>query len=463
MKRLAGSVTARNERTFPPQSLEEAPYPKPARAWYVLGLLTLVYMFSFLDRTVLSLLVSPIRRDLHINDTQVSLLMGFTFAVFYTFFGIPLGRMADSRSRRQLIAGGIATWSLFTAGCGLARSFGHLLLLRMGVGVGEASLSPSAYSLLTDYFPPQRRATAMSIYSMGIYIGTGAALLSGGFVTGWANGRAGWTIPLLGDVRSWQIVFFVVGLPGLLLALLMYTFAEPVRRGGRIQAKSVPFRELVAYVKDNRKTYLCHHLGIAFLALAGYGGIAWIPAFFIRHHHWTAAEAGKGFGIILAIAGSLGIVCGGWFADRLAARGHADAYLRVAMISVVAAVPAGIAYLLVPDAHLAIVLLGPLIFLHAVPIGVAPAALMQVTPSQMRGQVSAVYLFTINLIGLGAGPTVVALVTDQLFRNDNLVGSSLLVVTMSANILSALILWKGLKSYVKSQESLKKWVAALPA
>jgi MFS family permease len=459
MEASVSLMTARNESTFPPQP----PYPKPARASYVLGLLTLMYVFSFLDRIILSLLVGPIRRDLHVTDTQVSLLMGFSFAVFYTFFGIPLGRMADSHSRRQLIAAGVATWSLFTAGCGLAKSFGQLLLFRMGVGVGEASLSPSAYSLLTDYFPPQRRATAMSIYSTGIYIGTGAALLLGGIVTGWANGRAGWTIPLLGHVRSWQIVFFVVGLPGLLLALLAYTFAEPVRRGGRTQAKEVPFNEVVAYVRGNRKTYLCHHLGIAFVALGSYGSLAWVPSFFIRHYHWTAAEAGKGFGIVVALAGSLGIVSGGWFADRLAARGHADAYLRVAMMAMVAAVPAGIAYLLVHDPHIAIVLLAPLLFLQAVPIGVAPAAIMEVTPSQMRGQVSAVYLFTINLIGLGAGPTVVALLTDHVFRNDSLVGSSLLVATTSAHILSALILWAGLKSYVRSQESLKKWIAAVAA
>ena len=158
---------------------DETPYPKPACAWYVLGLLTLVYVFSFLDRTILSLLVGPLRRDLHITDTQVSLLMGFSFALFYTFFGLPIGRMADSYSRRKLIAGGIATWSLFSAGCGLARNFGQMLLLRMGVGVGEASLSPSAYSLLTDYFPPRRRALAMSIYSMGIYIGTWRSFIIG--------------------------------------------------------------------------------------------------------------------------------------------------------------------------------------------------------------------------------------------------------------------------------------------
>jgi MFS family permease len=463
MRTLASPVTAKNAKKLTLQPSEEAPYPKPVRAWYVLGLLTLVYVFSILDRTILSLLVGPIRRDLYITDTQVSLLMGFSFALFYTFFGLAFGRMADSHSRRQLIAGGLATWSLFSAGCGLAKSFGQMLLLRMGVGVGEASLSPSAYSLLTDYFPPQRRATAMSIYGMGGFIGIGVASVLGGFVTGWANGRVGWTLPLLGDVRSWQVVFFAVGLPGVLVALLMYTFAEPVRRGSRTQAKSVPLGEVLAYVKSNRKTFLCHNLGIAFLALAGYSRLWWNPTFFIRHHHWTAAEAGKGLGIIAAIAGLLGIASGGWFADRLAARGHADAYLRVAMMAAAAAAPVGTAYLLVPDSHLAAILLGPVVFLEAVPLGVAPAALMQITPSQMRGQASAVYLFTINLIGLGAGPTVVALVTDHLFRNGSQVGLSLLVVGTTANIVSALILWNGLKSYVRSQELLKNWSAALPS
>jgi MFS family permease len=296
---------------------------------------------------------------------------------------------------------------------------------------------------------------------MGIYIGSGAASVLGGFVTGWASGKANWTLPLLGDVRSWQIVFFAVGLPGLLLALFMYTFAETVRRGERTGAKSVPFKEVIGYVKNNRKTFLCHNLGIAFTALAAYGAMTWVPTFLIRHHHWTAAEAGKGFGIVFAIAGSPGIVSGGWLADRLAVRGCSDAYLRVAMLAAAAAVPAGIPYLLVSDAHLAIVLLAPLVFLYAVPIGVAPAALMQVTPSQMRGQVSAVYLFTINLIGLGAGPTAVALVTDLVFRNDSQVGPSILLVATVANLVSAVILWSGLKSYVRSQGRLREWVAGL--
>lgn len=453
-------MNIKSEGKFARQEKEAPTFPKPSRARYVLAFLTLVYVFSFLNRTILSLLVGPIRRDLHITDTQVSMLIGFSFALFYTLFGLPMGRMADSYSRRHLIAGGFATWSLFSAACGLAKNFGQMLLFRTGVGVGEACLSPSSYSLLTDYFPPERRATAMSIYTMGAYVGSGVAFMLGGFVTDWANGQAVWTLPLVGDVRPWQTVFFVVGLPGVLLALLTYTFREPVRYGSRTAGKSVPFRDAVAYVKNNRRTFLCHNLGIAFAALSGYGEQAWIPTFFIRHHHWTAAEAGKNVGIVVALVSSFGIVSGGWLADRLAARGYVDAYLRIAMMSIVALVPAGIPYLLVPDSHLAIALMVPVFFLAAASNGVALAALMQVTPSQMRGQMSAVYLFTVSLIGLGAGPTAVALVTDHVFRNESMVGWSILVIGPIARIISALILWSGLKSYVRSQESLKKWIGA---
>ena len=233
------------ESKLPSNAALEAPYPKPVRAWYVLGLLTLVYIFSFLDRTILTLLVGPIRRDLHITDTQVSLLIGLSFAVFYTFLGVPIGRLADSRSRRGVIAAGISIWSLFCAGCGLAKRFGQMLVLRMGVGVGEASLSPAAYSLLTDYFVPERRAMAMSIYNTGIYIGTGAASILGGLVTGWAAARGAWTLPLVGDVRSWQVVFFVVGLPGLLLAILMYTFGACSSRPHSRDEPSAPRSVLI--------------------------------------------------------------------------------------------------------------------------------------------------------------------------------------------------------------------------
>src|SRR6202795_194603 len=196
-------------------------------AWYVVGVLTLVYVFSFLDRQIFSLIVAPLRRDLHISDTQVSLLQGFSFAVFYTFFGIPIGRLADVYNRRTIIVLGLVLWSAFTAGCGLAGTFAQMLLLRMGVGVGEAALSPAAYSLITDYFPRERLATALSVYSMGIYVGSGMAYLLGGLVVAYASTQAMWTIPLLGAVHPWQIIFLLVGLPGIAVAPLLFTVNQP--------------------------------------------------------------------------------------------------------------------------------------------------------------------------------------------------------------------------------------------
>ena len=303
--------------------VEEDAFPKPGYAWYVVGVLTLVYIFSFIDRQILNLLVRPIRRDLGITDFQMSLLMGFTFALFYTFFGIPLGRLADSRSRRTIIAAGFTVWSMMTAACGLAKNFLQMLLLRMGVGVGEAALSPAAYSIITDYFPPKRRATAISVYSMGIYIGSGIAFIVGGIVAGVASAQETWYLPLVGATRPWQVVFFIVGLPGVLLALLMYTVREPVRRGIRLRQTSygktsvarVPLRDVIGYLGRNWTTFLCHNVGFALLSFSSYGSSAWIPTFFVRNHGWTESRAGQVYGWIIAIASTLGVVAGGRLAD----------------------------------------------------------------------------------------------------------------------------------------------------
>ena len=306
----------------------EAPYPPAGYAWYVVAVLMVVYVFSFIDRQILSLLVGPIRRDLAISDTQMSLLMGFSFALFYTFFGLPLGRLADSRSRRGLIAAGVFTWSLMTAGCGLARQYWHFLVLRLGVGVGEAALSPSAYSMIADYFPPRKLATALSVYAIGIYIGSGLAFLLGGVVVGLVSEQGTWTVPIIGAIRPWQVVFLAVGLPGVLLTLLMGTVREPIRArpaqgDARRATRAVPIREVWAHIRRNGRTFFCHNLGYSLLAFAGYGGAAWIPTFLQRTHGVSARDAGIWFGVIVMICGTLGIVCGGRIADWLLARASA--------------------------------------------------------------------------------------------------------------------------------------------
>jgi MFS family permease len=454
------------EKTVAVQPAEQD-YASPGYAWFVVGVLTFVYVFSFIDRQILVLLVTPIKRDLGINDTQMSLLMGFSFAVFYTFFGIPMGRLADSRSRRSIIAAGFVFWSAMTAGCGLARNFVQMLLLRMGVGVGEAALSPAAYSLITDYFPPTRRATAISVYSMGIYIGSGLALFLGGTVVGYVSGQATIDLPLVGETRPWQVIFFIVGLPGVLLALLMYTVREPVRRGvrmiktadGKMKVAQVPLGEVLAYMLENKWTFICHTVGFALLSFSSYGTTSWVPAFFERTHGWSGAKTGMIYGTIVAVCGTLGIVAGGRFADWLAERGYKDATMRVGFIVALAWFPTGIIYPLVSDPNLAAALLAPTVFLASAPFGVAPAAIQQMMPNTMRGQASAVYLFVVNLIGLGLGPTAIAAVTDYVFHDDLAVRYSLLIVTCIAHLVAGALLWFSLKQFLGSLDYLKRWTA----
>ncbi len=447
-----------------PPVVKEA-YPPLGYAWYVVAVLTIAYIFAFVDRQILNLLVGPIRRDLRISDTQMSLLMGFSFAIFYSLFGIPLGRLADSRSRRSIIAAGMILWSVLTAACGVARSFWHFLLLRMGVGVGEAALSPSAYSLIADYFPKERRATAISVYSMAYYIGSGLAFLLGGLVVGFTSTKGSWSLPIVGAVRPWQLIFFIVGLPGAVLALLMYTVKEPARKGarmtkaadGRETLAQVPLREVIAYLGRNRATFLCHNLGFALLAFSGYGTSAWIPTFLIRKYGWTGAHAGVTYGTIICLFGTIGIVTGGRLADWLARRGYQDSNMRVGLIGALAWLPAGVLYPLMPSGNLAAAVLVPTIFLTSLTVGVAAAAIQEMMPNVMRGQASALYLFVINLIGLGLGPTAVAVMTDYVFRNDAAVHYSLLVVGTLTHIGAAALLWAGLKPYRRSLERLKEW------
>jgi len=446
-----------------PQNQHDLPYPKPAYACYVLVVLTCVYVFSFIDRQVLSLLVGPVRRDLGITDTEMSLLIGIAFAAFYVGFGIPLGRIADSGSRRGLITAGFALWSMFAAGCGLANTFPQLALMRMGVGVGEASLSPAAYSLITDYFPPRLRGLAQGVYNAGIHIGSGAALMLGGVVTAWSSRQSKWKLPLIGEVRSWQLVFLIIGLAGLLFVPFMFSVKEPARRGAAAGRRSVPLAEVLEHFQKNWRAYGCHNFGIAFVSLSGYAAMSWVPTFFIRRHHWTIARTGLIYGMLIAACGTLGICWAGWLADRIAARGRRDAYLRVAFWVAVASFPTGMGFLLVPNATLAVILLAPSIFLSAGAFSVGPAALMEITPQRLRGQAGAIYLFVINLVGLGLGPTAVALCTDYVFHDDNMLGYSILIVTATAQMVAGILLWHGRKHFVRSHEAAIRLLDAKPA
>lgn len=427
----------------------EPPYPRERYAWYCVVLLLGIYMNSFLDRQILALLVGFIKADLQLSDSAVGFLMGPAFAIFYTVAGLPLGVLADRASRRWLIGLGQAAWSLASVSFGFGRNYPQLLAARVGVGVGEASLSPAAYSLVADLFPPHRLATALSVYGMGIYFGTGAAFLGGAYFVQWVyspdfvnvKGALG---PFFAGLKSWQLVFFLIALPTIPLTLLLLTIKEPVRRGA---ATPVAMRSFVSYAWDNRSTLLCHNVGFALLSFVGYGSVAWTPTFMARIHGWAPAEFGKLFGLVIVVAGTLGIWSGGRLAEHLHEKGHSDAKMRVGLISALAMTPVGILIPLVPSGELAYALMWPHTFLTALCWGSAPAAVQELVPNRMRGQASALYLFVINLLGLALGPYILAVVTDVVFRDEMQIHLSLLSTGTVAGGLGAFLLWRGLSHF----------------
>src|SRR6202161_3902739 len=255
-------------------SSDSSPYPSSFAAWYSVAVLMLMYIFSFIDRTTISLIVEPMKRDLQISDTQIGMLQGLAFALLYTFLGLPIARLSDRHSRRAIIAGGVFIWSIMATLCGLARTAAQLFVARIGVGVGEAALSPAAYSIITDSFPRSKLGSAFGVYNIGITIGAGVAFLVGGIVVA-AVSHAGatYSLPLLGEVRAWQMVFIVTGAPGIVLPLLLLTVREPKRRG-ILRASSAqpaatlprpPLREVLGYIWLNRKFYCLHFIALALL------------------------------------------------------------------------------------------------------------------------------------------------------------------------------------------------------
>lgn len=421
--------------------------PSLAYPWFVVAILMIAYVISFVDRQILNLLVGPIRSDLGISDTQMSLLMGFSFAIFYTILGIPLARIADSRSRRGLIVAGIIVWSAMTAFCGLAKHYWQLLLFRIGVGVGEAALSPAAYSMIADYFPPERRSTAMSVYSMGIFLGSGIAFLVGGLVVQYTAAQGTVLLPLLGEIRPWQMVFLILGVAGIVFSAAFFFVREPKRQGVIDGQNSLPFSEVVSYLWAHRRAVLCHNVGFAMLALCSYGTTAWIPTYFIRSHGWSAAEIGIVFGLQVMVFASAGIIIGGRIADRWIKQGRSDAAMRVGVIAAVFTMIGGAGYLLAPNGTLAAIALVVPTFALAMPFGAAPAALQEIVPNRMRGQTTAVYLFMANMIGLGIGPTAIALFTDYVFVDDNMLRWSMLIVAGLSALASIAILTAGMGAY----------------
>ena len=437
--------------TQAPSARAQQPSTSLRYAWYVVIVLTALYMLSFVDRTILSLLVGSIKRDLGISDTRVGLLQGLSFALFYTIMGLPLGRLADTRSRRNLIAAGVVVWSLFTSFCSATKSFWSLFLTRIGVGVGEAGLSPAAYSLISDYFPPERLGVAISVYYMGVFLGSSLALLVGGIVVDTMSRVHTVTLPLLGTIASWRVTFLVVGLPGLLFALLVYTIKEPLRRNMLRSAQGgaarLSFGQSFGQMRIRWQSLGGISLAMVFQSMANYALVSWGPTYFSRVHGWTPGQSGKALAVILLLAGCGGMYTGGRLSDRWQRRGLHEAPMRVMVVG------ASLTILLLPvgtllsDVRWTLAMLFLGVFALALPMGISAAALQRIFPNQVRGMVSALYLFILNIGGQSLGPLLPGVFNDYLFHNGKMIGYSLSLTMGGAAVLMLVVLLASYRHY----------------
>jgi predicted MFS family arabinose efflux permease len=366
---------------------------------YVLAVLCIVYIFNFIDRQVLSVFIDPIKAEFEVSDTAMGLLVGFAFALFYTFAGIPIARWADRGVRRSIIALGLAVWSGMTVASGLASSFVQLALARVGVGIGEAAGTPPAHSLLSDYFPPERRATALGIYAAGVYLGSAIAYLGGGYLA--AN-------------FDWRVAFYALGAPGLVFALVVrFTVREPPRgfseRGVASIARTT-FGETLKHLLGSRAwVYLM--LAASLLSILGYGVLMWGYPFFGRVHGMAPFDIGVRMALVVGVGGSLGTYGGGMLLDRLGSR-DAGAYLRVPALLTLVAIPFGIAFLLAPKSETSFLLFFPFYLLANVYVPALHAVNQNLAKLRMRATAAAIMLFIINIIGAGAGPFLVGVLND---------------------------------------------------
>ena len=373
----------------------------PAVRNYALGVLVVVYTFNFIDRQILSILLEPIKQDLGLSDSALGMLTGFAFALFYATLGIPIARFADRSNRRNLIAWALAIWSAMTAVSGLAQNFWHLLLARIGVGVGEAGCSPPAHSMLADYFPTENRATALGIYSLGIPFG----ILFGFIAGGWLN-----------EFFGWRVAFFIVGVPGLLLAILVrFTLREPPRgmAEGRVADEEQPTIMETFRFLWSKRSFRHMAVGGGLTAFVGYGVITWVPSFLIRSYGMNTGDVGTYLGLILGIPGGIGIALGGYLADRYGAR-DTRWYLWIVSVALIASTPLFFGVYLSSTAFASLMFLILPILLGNFYQATTFSQTQGLVSLRMRSVAAAVLLFILNMIGLGAGPQAVGILSDIL-------------------------------------------------
>jgi MFS family permease len=391
-------------------------------------------------------MIGPIKRDLGgLSDTEISLIIGLAFSLVYSLSTLPLARIADRHNRRNVIAAGIFVWSLMTALAGIANSYWKLFLARMGVGVGEASLGPASTSLLADSFEPHRLPLVYGIVGASPFIGTGLANIVGGPLIDWLEARPNFVVPVLGELFSWQVVLIAVGLPGILLAAVMFTIREPARRGVTAQsAQGFSIAEVWAFVRSRGRYLSLHFLGYLCLSIQGFAFMTWVVEFFVRKHAWSRTEIGLTYGSIALVVGIAGSVWAGWYAGRLLRRGGSDAPMRVAFYCTLGLGPVAIVLPLLDSGWAAALLLVPITFFMSMPSGLSNAALQAIAPNQMRGQLIALYLVCVSFLSYLFAPLIIGLMNDFVFGREDAIDISLATLATVNYAIAAVALWASL-------------------
>lgn len=436
----------------------EQAWPRPEYAWYVVSLLVLAYACGVVDRIVIGLLVESIKADLNLSDTEIGIIQGFAFAVFYSLFTLPVGLLIDRWRRVPVLWIGIATWSAATIAAGFSRSFWTLFGARVAVGSGEATTMPASSSVIADYFPPHLRPRAFGVFLMGGSVGIGIAYLFGSVAIRVASGLRDHLPSLLGGFADWQIVLFIVGSPGLLLAVLMaLTIREPVRRGSTEVSQKISLLPLWRELKVNRIALLAIMFGAIMNVMIVNAQLSWLPTLFVRVHDWEPARIGTALALVGVPVGLLSAISAGWVLSWMAKRGRTDGPILVMMVQCAAWAIFGTLKCLAPTPELTLAghVLTSMFAVWA--LTSALTALNQVTPNQLRGQVVAVYTLFMGLVGIGVGALAVGLLSDYVFTDPKGIAPSLAWVCAVGGVAGIAVLWYGRRSYQAAVERAQAW------
>jgi MFS family permease len=430
--------------------VKDAAYPRPLIAWFAVGLLVVASLISYVDRQVVAIVVGPMKADLALSDTQLGWLYGI-FALSYAIAGVPIARLADRGNRRNLIAVGVFVWSAMTMVCGLVGNFAQVLLARIGVGIGEATLVPSASSMIGDLFSRERIPFAVSVFTAGSVLGSGIAFVVGGAILSAVENSGLPVFPFMAGMAPWKQVFIIVGAPGLLLVPVLLLLREPLRRTSAAPQATTDTQAILDFYRRNRATILLHHSGFMALSLMGFCFVFWSVSFFTRVHGMQASSASQIFGWIFLLAGPWGGVWAAAFAKRLAAKGARDANITAAMIGGGMMIPCVLLIEFMPTPLLAFVFYVPAMFFNTSPFGLAYGSLPVIAPPRIRATVTSVFMFVVSL-GMLLGPPLAGFFNQHVFPTAEGVRYSLITVTVLCGGLGVALLALSRKHYARSLE-----------